>query len=304
MLSGEKSCWMQVNIWNHSNDALFILIYMGRHCHCAVVLGLGELQKRSGLMFNGQGHPSRPDISGCELRVHPRLAVWLWASLSGFLSLTLSLWRTETAIFLYRTVGAPLSLWACSLCLLINSARTKREIFIHLSILVDWSRPSCAAGDLETLELQMAQQQHTQRPMAGMLGSCPACTPYIWWAPSIHCVRCTGRTLYVVEQVSESKKPTAGVDLFVCALKVNGVPVVEIRLVGYCRDVVACGLVVLQTDPQLPPAEHRGKKCSRNSCPCSRLPHDWTWSCHWVPKFTPVSGRDAKHNVTGFVNEN
>lgn len=65
-----------------------------------------------------------------------------------------------------------------------------------------------------------------------------------------------------MEQVSERKKPTAGVDLFVCALRVNGVPVVEIPLVGYCRDIVTCGLVVLQTDPQLPPAEHREKNAA------------------------------------------
>lgn len=62
-----------------------------------------------------------------------------------------------------------------------------------------------------------------------------------------------------MEQVSEMQKPAAGVDQFFYALRVNVITGVEISFDGLLqlhRGVVACELILLKTDPQLPPAEH------------------------------------------------
>lgn len=104
MLSGEKSCWVQVNVLNCSNAALFSLITWTEPATVLVILGLRELQRRLCLMFNGQGHYPGPDVSGCEPCLHPKLAVWVSGSHSGFLSLSA---KMETAEFLYLSVGAP-----------------------------------------------------------------------------------------------------------------------------------------------------------------------------------------------------
>lgn len=60
-------------------------------------------------------------------------------------------------------------------------------------------------------------------------------------------------------RVSEKPKPFAGVDRVFYALRVDVITGVEIPFDGLLqlhRAVVTCGLVLLKTDPQLPPAEH------------------------------------------------
>lgn len=77
-------------------------------------------------------------------------------------------------------------------------------------------------------------------------------------AECIYCIRGTRRALYIVVQVSEMQKPTAGVDQFFYGLRVNVIPGVDIPFDGLPelhRVVVACGLLLLKTHPQLPPAE-------------------------------------------------